>query len=215
MNNLQKMGGIAALIAATAYVTGFVLFIIILDPGVPLSLVERVALLVEKQTTMYLAILFMYVIGGFILIVLVQALYERLKQGSPAMMQTAAVLGYIWAAFLIAGGMIYIMGMGVVVELYPNEPEQAASMWLVIGVVFEGLGGGIESVGGLWSLLVSLAALRLSIFPKALNYLGLLVGLAGIFTIVPALEDLTDVFGLGQIFWFIWVGFILLRSDQS
>jgi predicted membrane channel-forming protein YqfA (hemolysin III family) len=134
------MGGIAALVAATAYITGFILFIFVLDPSVPLNLVERVAFVAEKQLTLYLAILFMYVFGGFILIVLVQALHERLKQGSPAMMQTAAVLGYIWAAILIAGGMIYIVGMGTVVELYPKEPEQAASTWLVIGVVFEGLG---------------------------------------------------------------------------
>ncbi len=215
MNNLQKMGGIAALIAATAYIVGIVMFLIVLDPGGSLNAVESVAFLVEKETIVYIAMLFIYVVSGFILVVLVQALHERLKHSSPAMMQTAAVFGYIWAGILIAGGMIYLIGLGTVVELYNKDPAQAASTWLVVGIVFEGVGGGIESVGGLWTLLISLAALRARDFPKLLNYLGVIVGVAGIFTIIPALEDLTVVFGLGQIPWFIWIGSILLWSNKS
>ena len=34
--------------------------------------------------------------------------------------------------------------------------------------------------------------------PKVLNYLGVLVGLAGILTVVPAFGVLVDVFGLGH-----------------
>lgn len=215
MVDLQKMGGIAALIAATAYIVGIALFLIILDPGGPLDPVERVAFLAEKETIMFISMLFIYVVSGFILVVLVQALHERLKAGSPAMMQTAAVFGFIWAGILIAGGMIYIIGVDTVVELYDKDPAQAASVWLSVGIVFEGLGGGIEIVGGLWTLLISLAALRSGEFPRALNYLGLVVGVAGIVTIVPALEDLTVVFGLGQIPWFIWLGIIFLRGKQS
>ena len=215
MVDLQKMGGIAALIAATAYIVGIALFLIILDPGGPLDPVERVAFLAEKETIMFISMLFIYVVSGFILVVLVQALHERLKAGSPAMMQTAAVFGFIWAGILISGGMIYIIGVDTVVELYDKDPAQAASVWLSVGIVFEGLGGGIEIVGGLWTLLISLAALRSGEFPRALNYLGLVVGVAGIVTIVPALEDLTVVFGLGQIPWFIWLGIIFLRGKQS
>jgi hypothetical protein len=215
MSNLQKMGGIAALIAATAYLVGIVLFLVILDPGGPLDPVERVAFLAEKETITYIAMLFIYVVSGFILVVLVQALHERLKIGSPAMMQTAAVFGYIWAGILIAGGMIFLVGLNTVVELYDKDPAQAASAWLAVGIVFEGLGGGIETVGGLWTLLISWAALRSGEFPRVLNYLGMVVGVAGIVTIVPALEDLTIVFGLGQIPWFVWLGSILLRSNQN
>jgi hypothetical protein len=37
----------------------------------------------------------------------------------------------------------------------------------------------------------------------------------GIITIIPALNTLTGVFGLGQIVWFVWLGIILLRNDPS
>jgi hypothetical protein len=38
---------------------------------------------------------------------------------------------------------------------------------------------------------------------------------AGLLTVVPALEMMAFVFGLGQIVWFVWLGIVLLRSDPS
>ena len=215
MRKLQKMGGIAALIMATTYLIGFAVFFVALNPGGPLDPIERIAFLADKQTIMYFTMLLLYVVAGFFLAVLVQALYDRLKAASPALMQTTAVFGFIWAGIVIAAGMIFIIGLNTVVELYDTDPAQAATVWLAIGVVFEGLGGGTEIVGGIWVLLISWTALRFGDFPKALNYLGFVIAAAGIATIVPALEELTVIFGLGQIFWYIWVGIILLRSQQN
>ncbi len=215
MGNLQKMGGIASLILATTYLVGFAVFFIILDPGGPLDPIESVAFLAAKESIFYITMLFIYVVSGFILVVLVQALYERLKIGSPVMVQTSTVFGFIWAGIIIAAGMVYLIGLSTVIELYDNDPAQAATVWLTVKIVFEGLGGGIETIGGLWILMISWSALRSGEFPKALNYLGLVVGVAGIVTIVPALEDLSAVFGLGQIPWFIGLGIILLRSKEN
>jgi hypothetical protein len=66
-------------------------------------------------------------------------------------------------------------------------------------------------LGGLWTLLVSLAALRTGGFPKILNILGMLVGAVGIISLIPGLADLGGVFGLGQIVWFVWLGIVMLR----
>jgi hypothetical protein len=49
-----------------------------------------------------------------------------------------------------------------------------------------------------------------------LNYLGVVVGVAGIISIVPALGELfIYIFALGQIVWFIWLGIVLLRSSPG
>ena len=215
MNNLQKMGGIAALVMAFAYMVGIALFVTVLKPDGPLDPVEEIAFLVEKEAIMYITMLFIYVITGFALVVLVQALYERLKTHSLAIMQTTAIFGFIWAGLVIAAGMIFIIGMDTVIDLFDKDPTQAVSVWAAVGIVFNGLGGGTEIVGGLWTLLISWTALRVGEFPKALNYLGLVVGVAGIVTIIPALEEVTMIFGLGQIPWFICLGVIFLRSRQS
>jgi hypothetical protein len=86
---------------------------------------------------------------------------------------------------------------------------------LAIESVQRGVGGEIEIVGSLWVLLVSAAALRAGELPRALNYFGVVIGVAGLLTVVPALEAPGPVFGLGLIVWFVRVGIFLWRSNPS
>jgi hypothetical protein len=212
MRNFQKIGGIAALYEAVAYVVGMLFFIFIVDYAGVVDPIQKVALLVDNLAGMYIITLIIYVIFGGFLVVLTLALHERLQANTPVMMQTATAFGLIWAGVVIAGGMIFNIGTGVVVDLYSTDPTQAATVWLAIDAVFNGLGGGVEILGGLWVLLVSWAALRAGDLPRALNYLGLVVGGAGILTIVPALGEPGGImFGLGQIVWFVWLGMVMLR----
>jgi len=57
--------------------------------------------------------------------------------------------------------------------------------------------------------------LRTGDLHKVLNYLGVAVGVAGIISIVPALDIFIYIFALGQIVWFIWLGIVLLRSNPG
>jgi len=215
ISDLQKLGGISALIEAALYVTGFALFLTVLDPSGYEGHVQRVAFLADNQVASYIANLLIYVVFGVVLVVLVLAMHARLKNGSPAVMQTATAFGLIWAGLVIASGMIANIGNSAVVDLFGENQVQAVSLWLAIITVQEALGGGNEIVGGLWVLLLSWAALRAGNLPKVLNYLGVLVGLAGILTVVPAFDVLMDVFGLGQIVWFAWLGIVMLRENPS
>ncbi|MGB5623081.1 MAG: DUF4386 family protein [Gammaproteobacteria bacterium] len=213
--SLQKMGGISALIAAALYITGFALFLTVLDPSGYDGHVQRVAFLAENQVASYIANLLIYVVFGVVLVVLVLAMHARLKSGSPAIMQTATVFGLIWSGLVIASGMIANIGNSTVIGLFSENQDQAVALWLAISTMQESLGGGNEIVGGLWVLLLSWAALRAGKLPKVLNSLGVLVGLAGILTVVPAFDLLMDVFGLGQIVWFAWLGILMLRDNPS
>ena len=215
MKALQKSGGFAALYMAVAYLIGMITFIVILDYVSMTDPAQKVALLVDKQMVTFLTNLLMYVFFGVFLIVLSLALYDRLKPGAPALMQVATALGIIWAGSLIAGGMVANAGIAPVVALYAQDPAQAALTWQGIEAVANGLGNANgEILGGLWTLLVSLAALRAGGLPKGLNLLGLVVGAVGIISIIPGLTDLlTGVFGLSQIIWFVWLGIVLLRSN--
>ena len=211
--DLQKLGGIAALIEAALYVTGFGLFLTVLDSSGYQGYVEKISFLAANQVASFIAYLLIYVVFGLVLVVLALALHERLKKGSPAIMQTATAFGLIWAGLVIASGMIANIGHSAVIGLFSDNQDQAVSLWLAISAVQDALGGGNEIVGGLWVLLLSWAALKGSSLPKALNYLGVLVGLAGILTVVPAFTALTDVFGLSQIVWFAWLGIVMLREN--
>jgi len=217
MKTLQKFGGFAALYMAVAYLIGIVLFLVVLDYLSITDPAQRVALLVDKQMVIFSTNLLMYVFFGVFLIAMSLALYDRLKSGAPAIMQVATVIGIIWAGSLIASGMVLNAGIGPVVALYAKDPAQAALTWQGIESVASGLGNGNgEILGGLWALLVSLAALRAGGLPNGLNILGLLVGAVGIISLIPGLtEGMVGIFGLGQIIWFVWLGIILLRSNPS
>jgi hypothetical protein len=216
MKNLQKMGGIAALYEAAAYIVGMVGFLLVVDVSGVVDPVQKVALMVDNQAFLYIMHLIVYVVWAVFLVVLALALYERLKASSPAMMQTATVFGMIWATVIIASGMIYNSGMENVVDLYGKDPAQAATVWLAIDSVLGGLGGSNEILGGIWILLISWAALRAGQLPRVLNYLGVAIGVAGIISVVPALAELfIYIFALGQIVWFVWLGIVMLRSSPS
>jgi len=216
MKTLQKVGGFAALYMAAAHLIGIVIFLVILDYLSITDPAQKVALNVDKQMVIFSTNLLMYVFFGFFLIVLSLALYDRLKSGTPAIMQVATAIGIIWAGSLIASGMVANAGLATVVSIYAKDPAQAALTWQGIEAVANGLGNANgEILGGPLTLLVSLAALRTGGLPKGLNILGVLVGTVGIITIIPALNALTGVFGLGQIIWFVWLGITLLRNSPS
>ena len=216
MKTLQKFGGFAALYMATAHLIGIIIFLIVLDYLSITDPAQKIALNVEKQTVVFSTNLLMYVFFGFALIILSLALYDRMKSGAPALMQVATAIGIIWAGSLIASGMVANAGLATVVSLYGKDPAQAALTWQGIEAVANGLGNANgEILGGLLTLLVSLAALQAGGLPTGLNILGLLVGTVGIITIIPALNALIAVFGLGQIIWFVWLGITLLRNNPS
>lgn len=54
MKNLQRLGGLAALYEAFAYVLGIVFYIFIIDYTGDVSPTEKVALLVDNQTILFI-----------------------------------------------------------------------------------------------------------------------------------------------------------------
>ncbi len=217
MKTLQKFGGFAALYMAVAHLMGIVIFLVVLDYLSITDPAQKVALTVNNQMIVFATNLLMYVFFGFALIVLSLALYERLKSGAPTLMQVATAVGITWAGSLIASGMVANAGLAAIAPLYPQDPAQAAVTWQGIETVANGLGNANgEILGGVWVLLLSLAALRTGELSRSLNIIGLGVGAVGIISLIPGLTNsLIGVFGLGQILWLIWLGIVLLRSRQS
>lgn len=216
MSKLQKWGGAAALYEALAYIIGFVGFIAVVNVGGIADPLEKVAAIVENQGLLTALHLIVYVAWGAALVVLSLALHERLDGKKSALARTATAFGITWAVLVIASGMIYNVGMETVAGLQASNPEQAATVWLAIESVFNGLGGGVEVVGGIWVILLSVAGLRSGSFSRALHYLGYVVGAAGVISVVPAAAEISaSIFGLTQIVWFAWLGVAMLRTEET
>jgi hypothetical protein len=218
MKNLQKFGGTAALIGAATNLFALVMFATLLvpngfgsdNPG------QIVAFLADNQAFMRVFDIIIYLVFGVSLIFLSLALYERLKAGSPALAQAVTTFGLIYAVLVIVVGTLSINNLSTVIKLYGENPSQAETVWLTLDSVETGLGagGGETMISALWILLLIFVALRAREFPRALNYLGLAVGVAGTLTVLlPSLLPMAVVYGLGLIVWLAWLGIVMLRRS--
>ena len=214
MNNLQKIAGVLSIFQALIYISAFVFFGAFWNYPVDANSVKKFAYLADNQIALSIVNFIMYVLFGIFLAILVVAIHTRLKCITPTLSKIAALFGAIWVGLVIASGMIANIGLSAVLALAINDPKQAMTVWHSVYIIVEGLGGGNEVVGGLWVLILSCAALKGNELSKWLNYLGIFVGVVGIFTVYPA-DELTELFGVSQIIWFFCLGITLLKSNNS
>lgn len=211
MNKLQKAAGYSAIFEALIYVAAFVYFGAFWTYPSDGTATEKMAYLAENQLAFSMIYFLMYAVFGVLLAILVVGIYERLKLTNDPLVKVSSVFGVVWVVLVIASGMLANIGLSHSINLMEFSPEKAFDMWRIISVLIESLGGGNELVGGLWVLLISIAALKAKVFSRGLNYLGLVVGISGIATIYPD-EAFTEIFGITQIVWFIWLGISMLSQ---
>jgi hypothetical protein len=212
----SRSGAVGALIAAATFIFGIALLVTSLSDYAEgdSTVAESVDFLVSHETTLFAWYFVIFLVFGVAIIPLARALHRRLADVSPQLADIGAVFAYIWAGLMFATGMIHNVGITAVADMEETDPAAAQALWSSIDTVTEGLGGGNELVGGMWILLVSLAAWGTKRLPKGLNVLGIISAVAGLITLVPGLSDVGMIFGLGSIAWFAWTGFVLLRSPQ-
>lgn len=215
MRHLQRAAGLAALVEGGTYVAGFGVMVTYLAPrgftdaeGDP---AESLTFLLDNQAAMYLWYLLIYLVAGAALVVLTLGIHDRLKHAAPALAQVTAAFGLIWSGLILASGMVALVGQRAAVELAVTDRTEAVATWSSVSVAQDALGGGIEMVGALWVLPLSIAAIRTGLLPRGLAMLGILIGVAGLWTLVPHFDEAATGFGLGLIAWYLWAGRTLLR----
>lgn len=214
MKDLQKLAGISAIFEGLIYIAAFVYFGAFWSYPVDGSPVEKMTYMAENQVTFSIMYFLMYIVFGVFLGMLVIGLHEKLKHTNIPAVAIGSLFGVIWIGLMIASGMISNIGLAHAIDLMNVNTDKALDMWIIISVITESIGGGNELVGGLWVLLISVAAIQASWLPRALNYLGCFVGIAGIATVYP-IELFTEIFGLSQIGWFVWLGICLLTKENA
>jgi len=212
----QKAGGAAALYISLALIAAMPFFLLLVDYQSATTAAQKVAVVVANYASLYAMYLASYVFYGLAVGMLAFALYDRMASGAPALMRMATAVGLIWSVALVASGMVWNYGMTTVVSLARTSPAQAQIVWQAMEPVSEALGGaGGELLGGTWVLLLSVVALRSSALPKALGWFGVVMGIAGLTSVVPPLHDAAILFGLAMIVWCAWLGIVMLRTKPT
>jgi len=209
---LQLNGGYAAIGMAACYICMFILFGALLSFPETSDILETLYYIGEQHVLLAVTYSVGYLLFGCLLIVTVQAAHNRLQQGRSALLNTASLFGLIWVCLMMCAGMTVLIGMDMILDLVKDKPNVAIALFYSNNMIVNSLGGGIELVGGLWVLLISIVGLRGQQFSKGLNWLGIWVGAFGVLTVFHTVPYLKDIFGLSQIIWFVWLGIELLNT---
>lgn len=213
----SRTAGVAALTKAATYVVGFAVMGAYLAPRGFIDATSdpagSLAFLLENQAAMYVWYLVLYLVGGFALIVLVVTLHDRLRAAPATTRLMTAAVGLVWAGLLLASGLMALVGQTAVAGLAGTDEPLAISTWSAVSVIQDALGGGIEIVGAVWVVLLSVVGRRAGSIGRGLAALGIAIGVAGAGTLLPASADTAgSLFGLGFVVWFVWVGLVALRD---
>ena len=211
MNGIQKSAGIASILLALIYVSAFTFFGVFWDFPSDADAAEKMRYLGDNQLTLSSIMFLIYVVFGCVLSILVVGINQRLQSSANGLLSIGTLFGAIWVGLVIASGMLSNIGLAHVIEVAATDPQKAFDTWVIFSVIVDSIGGGNELVGGVWLLIISIVALKEGILSKAVNYWGVFVGIVGIATLYP--DDIfTEIFGLSQIIWFIWLGQKLLSK---
>ncbi|MGX5172760.1 hypothetical protein ACUR5C_01875 [Aliikangiella sp. IMCC44653] len=214
MIQFNKIAGVAAVGSALIYIAAFVYFGVFSAMPSGANSEQVMLYLAEHKSLISMVYFLIYVVFGLLLAVIVVNLNEQLACRSSSLFKIASLFGAIWVGLVIASGMLSTIGLSHAVALIDSNYDRAYDLWVVITVITESIGGGNELVGGIWVLLISIAAKQQGLFSRGLNYLGMLVGVAGIATVYPAVI-FTEIFGVTQILWFLWLGIALLSNRPA
>lgn len=213
---MLKAGGVAAIGMALCYISMAVIFFGLISLPSGLDSLGRLQYYMQQE---YMLVSIGYGIGyllfGVLLAILLQALRQAIPDSQSAMAGLAERFGNVWLLLMMASGMVALISMEMILRLLDTSTEQALALHNTYQLLTNALGGGIELVGGLWVLLLSIAGLKHNIFPKLLHSLGIIVGSLGIATVLHTLPYLKDAFGITQFIWFIWLGVALLRLARQ
>ena len=212
---LSRFGGLAAIAMALCYLAVAVIFFGLLSMPQGLDIAGKVSFLQQHHLLVAAGYGIGYLLFGVLLAILLQALQQVFASSHSALFSLAERFGNVWLVLMMASGMVALIGLQMVFRLMETDPQQALALYNTRNLLTEALGGGIELVGGLWVLLLSISGLKQQLMAKALHLLGLVVGSLGILTVLHTVPYLKDAFGITQLIWFIWLGISLLRDGAG
>lgn len=207
MNNLQKMGSLAAIGLGILFVGYMVLLLIILPaqgygPGTLNDPANGISFLATSRLPMLIDFIYMGIAVTFLLISL--ALYERLSAVAPSIMPISVAAGLMASVLFLGYAMINFVGSSVAVSTQQHDALLGSALYLALRTVANGLNAAALFAGGWAILLAGWAARASQQAPARLSYLLIGAGLAMVVSFVLLPVGLLAVL-LAPV-WSIWLG---------
>jgi hypothetical protein len=207
MKDVQKLGGMGALLQAAFFAALLILDLLVLPgPGTLNNPAKALPFAANSPLLTILSLIYVPLFFGIILVSL--ALYDRLQVGSPGLVRFATVAGLISAVLFLARAMIGFTALAQLTQLYPNNPTGAGAAYIALRFIVSGLNVAAVFAVGWAILLASWAALRTGRLSRPLSSLGLLAGTVGILSSVIPYGGLIGA--AITLVWALWLAAVLL-----
>ena len=217
MNKQQNTGGAAALLAAVLFIISF-LFILLVWPlyGVhgPADVSNPdVILPVVAGAPILLAWLGINIPIAIALGFVVLALNKRLQVQPTSWVRLAFFVGLASTLFFLVLGVLRFIGYPYLANQYLANPASAVAAYNSYLMVDNAFDRAAIFSSGLWLVVVSWTALKISGLPRLLSYFGIVTGATGLIgAILPAFAPIALLL---YIVWFLWLGVSDLRNRGS
>ena len=176
---------------------------------------QRLLVLSQHSGLMQVWYFLIYVVFGIALLIL-STFLTGLSNGDHTMLQKVTVLvSYLWASYVFASGLIAMLSIELMFGSWFQIQGVISDIWRDIYSVQMGLGEGVEWVGGIWMLLITLSLKEQHCFGNKLHYFGFVVAPFGLLTVFPGMGLMGAIFGVLQLVWFIWLGIVIVQSHRS
>ena len=210
MNNMQKVGGYAALVTGLQFVAILVIAFGVLGPqGVagPDAPADKVLAVAAKSATPFLIDNLVTMLFSITLVLGALALRERLQAGAPNRMRIAVIAASVGSALFLANGVISFSGFPPIVAA--ND----LAAYRILNAVTQGLINAAIFAYGWTGLLWGWAGLSTKGLPAVLCYILLLAGVVSVLTfVIPILGLLVVVI---NVVWAFWLGYVLLTQPAT
>ena len=205
MNNMQKIGGYAALVTGVQFLAILVIQFGVLAPlGVtgPTTPADQVLAAATSSTAPFLTLNLITALFSLTLLLGALAVRERLQAGAPTRMRLALIGASIGSAMFLASGIVSFTGFPAVVAA--NDGSAFRS--------FDAITTGLTVAGifafGWTAFLWASAGLSTKGLPTALNYVLILAGVMAVLTFLIPIFGLLGV--VVNVIWAFWLGVVLL-----
>ena len=207
MNNLQKIGSVAAIGLGALFIGYLVLLLVVLPaqgagPGTLNDPPHGISFLAMSSLPKLIDFIYIGIAVAFLLIAL--TLYERLQAVAPGVMQISTAAGLMASILFLGYAMINFVGSPVAVNVYAQDPLTGSALYLALRTVANGLNAAALFASGWAILLAGWSALGSRQLSALLCYVMIAAGLAMVASFILLPVGLLGVV-LAPV-WSIWLG---------
>lgn len=197
VSRIQQIAPIAAFLSAMVGLLTLFVAVIFIGPAAMADRKLLIELAVHFPAPLVVQDVLKFLAAALAL-VLIATLHLRLATAAPKLVWVATAFGLASVACLVANATLSLAGISQAADWAQAQSDPGARLNAMIGV----MGSAAIVTNGPWYLLVNWSALKSQMLPKALCYLGLVMGalsLAPVLGIIVLLLSMVWSAGLGVV----------------